>query len=104
MSSSPHSGTSGGSTQWAVGFQTGASANDQPKQPVGDTGVPPWSGGAVNRFTIGLVSISLVLTLPGPSTGGVLPAREAGSRLRAGGAAFGFRFRWDLYKLDFATS
>jgi hypothetical protein len=64
---------------------------------------PPSSGGALNRFTIGLLSLALVLILPRPLASALLPRRDDGSRLRAGGAAFGFRFRWDLYNLDFTT-
>jgi hypothetical protein len=53
---------------------------------------------------IGLVSLALVFALSGPATSAVLPARDLGSRLHAGGAVFGFRFRWDLYNLDFRTT
>ena len=58
----------------------------------------------MTRPIIGLVSLTLVLALAGTSASAVLPSRDAGSRLRAGGAAFGFRFRWDFYNLDLTTT
>ncbi len=58
----------------------------------------------MNRPVIGLVGLALVLTVAGPSFSAALPTRDVGSRLRAGGAVFGFRFRWDFYNLDVTKS
>ena len=58
----------------------------------------------VKRPLIGLLSLAIALTLPAPVASAALPGGGQGGRLRAARHAFGWRVRWDFYRLDFATS